>query len=369
MANILDYIDWRGDITFKQSPFCEVDGLILGLLSYMELSGIAEGEKAKDGITLSRAAKKYFKKFGDVPPSMGILIPKEFPTLFKKAAESQRYGDMRLFGYRSVLSTESETQFAALCISVGDGSLYVSYRGTDDTLIGWKENFNMSFMESVEAQRLALDYLVEASRTQRGKIRVGGHSKGGNLSVYAAINAPKRLRARILDVYNNDGPGFINSIENTDGYVSLGERIHTNLPHYCVVGLLLEHTKDYKVVKCSADGIWQHDPFSWQIMRDAFVREKSLSKECLKVEKSIDAWLRDIDNTKRSEFVEAMHKVFTANSAQTLTDIAADKFEFIRSLSKLDTSVRDTIISTGKILVREGWNTARNKKKGEVEEK
>lgn len=369
MANVLDYIDWRGDLTFKQSPFCEVDGLILGLLSYMELSGIADGEIAKEGITLSSAAKKYFKKFGDNPPSMGILIPKEFPMFFKKAAESARYGDMRLFGYKSVISTVSETQFAAVCISVGDGSLYVSYRGTDDTLVGWKENFNMSFMDSVEAQRLALDYLIDASKCHRGKIRVGGHSKGGNLAMYAAINSPKRLRTRILDVYNNDGPGFINSIENTEGYIALKERIHTNLPHYCVVGLLLEHTTDYKVVKCSADGIFQHDPFSWEIMGERFVREKTLSKECLKVERSIKAWLRDIDNDKRSEFVEAVHKVFTANSAQTLTDIAEDKFDFIRSLSKLDTSVRDVIISTGKILVREGWNTARNKKKGEDSEK
>ncbi len=363
MANILDYIDWRGDLTFKKAPFCEVDGLVLSLLSYMELSGIAEGETLRRAITLRDALDVYFKKFGDDVPPKGALIPDEFPEFFCRAANSPRYGDMRLLRYKAVSSRDSETQFAALCISVGDGSLFVSYRGTDDTLAGWKENFNMSFMDSVPAQRLALDYLSSAARAIRGKIRVGGHSKGGNLSMYAAINAGKSLQNRILGVYNNDGPGFNRELHEYSGYPDVSDKIQTSLPHYSVVGLLLEHTKVDKVVRSTASGIWQHDPFSWEIKGERFVTEEKLSDECLAVEKTIKGWTKGLDNDERRDFVEAVYKVLSASFAETLTDIASDKMDFIRSLAKVEPKVREVIISAVKLLVKEGISTAQGQRK------
>lgn len=358
MANILDYIDWRGDLTFDNAPFNEVDGLVLSLLSYMELSGIAEVETLRDSVTLHDAVNACFVKYGDKIPPRGAIIPKEFPTFFRRVADSARYGDMRILRYKSVLSLDSETQFAALCISVGDGSSYISFRGTDDTLVGWKEDFNMSFMDSVPAQRLALDYLCEAARAFRGKIRIGGHSKGGNLSMYAALNAPKKLYRRIINVYNNDGPGFNRPLTEFEGYTAVAEKIETVLPHYSVVGLLLEHTKVDKVVKSAAEGIWQHDPFSWEVKGAHFVTEKKLSKDCLAVEGTIKSWIKDLDMEERHAFVDAVYKVFRANSAETLTDIASGKIDFIRSLTKVDPKVRDVIIATGKMLVKESISTA-----------
>lgn len=358
MANILDYIDWRGDLDIKKAPFNEVDGLVLSLLSYMELSDIAEGETLRGSITLREAVNKCFAKFGDKMPPRGAIIPKEFPTFFRRVADSERYGNMRVLRFKNVFSVVSETQFAALCISVGDGSFFVSYRGTDDSLAGWKEDFNMSFMDSVPAQRIALDYLCDAARVMRGKIRIGGHSKGGNLSMYAAINSPKRILRRILNVYNNDGPGFNRQMTEFEGYSAVKDRMQTALPHYSVVGLLLEHTKVDKVVKSTADGIWQHDPFSWEVKGTHFVTEKKLSNECLAVEKALKSWMSGYDSDERREFVEAVYSVFRANGANSLTDIASDKIDFVRSLAKVDPKVRDVIIESGKLLVREGWNTA-----------
>ncbi len=358
MANILDYIDWRGDLDIKKAPFCEVDGLVLALLSYMELSDIADADTLRRSITLREAVNKCFAKYGDKMPPRGAIMPKEFPTFFRRVADSNRYGNMRVLRYKSVFSKESETQFAALTVSVGDGSFYVSFRGTDDTLVGWKEDFNMSYMESVPAQRIALEYLCDAARVMRGRIRVGGHSKGGNLSMYAAMNVSKRLAHRIISVYNNDGPGFNREMTSFDGYGAVADRIQTVLPHYSVVGLLLEHTRVDKVVKSTADGIWQHDPFSWEVKGERFVTEKKLSPECLSVEKTLKSWMRGLGTEERRDFVEAVYSVFRSNSAETLTDIASGKIDFLRSLTRVDPKVREVIVETGKLLVKEGINTA-----------
>lgn len=363
MSNILDYIDWRGDLSVKAAPFCEVDNLILSVLAYMELDGIADGENLRRSISLSDAAERYFLRYGGKTPPTGVLIPKEFPVLYRKAAESHRFGEMRVLRFKKVISRESETQFAAVCFAVGDGSFFVSYRGTDDTIVGWKENFNMSFMESVPAQELARDYLEEAARHIRGKIRVGGHSKGGNLAMYASANASPRVQRRIINVYNNDGPGFRKSMERHLGFAAISDRVQTSVPHFSVVGLLLEHGKVDKVVKSTADRLWQHDPITWEIRGDSFVTAETVSEESLRIEKTIKAWVAELSEDERREFVEAVYKAFTVGSAQTLSDIAADKFDFIRSLGKLDGKVRDIILSTGKLLLIEGWNTAQGERK------
>ena len=176
MSSILDYIDWRGDLTFRASPFNEVDNLILTQLSFVNWEKIAEGKKRRESITLREAAARCFKDEQSRASGLGVLIPDEIPVLLEKAAKSVRFGNMRLLRFESIIDEEKQTQFAALCILVGDGSFYVSFRGTDDTLVGWKENFNMGYMDSVPAQALALNYLNGAARALRGKIRVGGHS-------------------------------------------------------------------------------------------------------------------------------------------------------------------------------------------------
>ena len=363
MSTILDYIDWRGDLSVKSSPFCEVDNLIVTLLSFMELGGIADKSLRRHGIKLSEAVKMYLEKYDPSEYSMGVLIPDEMPELFKKAAASKRFGEMRLFGYKSILDDVTETQFAALCIDVGDGSVYVAFRGTDDTIVGWKENFNMSFMDSIPAQRHALEYLEDISRHTIGKLRVGGHSKGGNLALYASANASKRTKRRIIAVYNNDGPGFGKSIEETMGFEEIKDKILTIVPSFSVVGLLLEHGKVDKVIKSSGNGVWQHDPCTWEVLGDSFVLSDGLTRESSHIEKTLKACVAELSTDERRDMVEALYKVFTANHAKTLSDIAADKMDFVRALGKLDDKTRNIIISTGKLILKEGMRVRKSEKK------
>lgn len=369
MSNILDYIDWRGDLTLKASPFNEIDNLILTQFSFVNWEGIAEGKKRRETITLREAAALCFKDEDSRASGLGVLIPDEIPVLLEKAAKSERFGNMRLLRFESVIDEEKQTQFAALCILVGDGSFYISFRGTDDTLVGWKENFNMGYMDSVPAQALAADYVAAAARALRGRIRVGGHSKGGNLAVYSAANAPRRVQKRIIAVYNNDGPGFGKSLDGSAGFAAIEPRLLTVVPQFSVVGLLLEHGKVDKVVKSNGSRIWQHDPYTWEVSGNRFVLADSLSPESMRIEKTLKAWVADMTQEERRDMVDAVYKVFTAGNAKTLTDIAADKLDFIRSLGKIDAKTRDIIFSTGKLLVREGLRVAQEEKAKAKEEK
>ena len=370
MSNILDYLDWRGDLKIdRRAPFCEVDNLILTQLSFVDLVGIADGDHLRHSVTLREAAARYLANPATHADRLGVLIPNEVSTLLKAAAASVRFGNMRLLRFENTIDETLQTQFAALCIVVGDGSFYVSFRGTDDTLVGWKENFNMGFMDSVPAQLLAARYTEAAARAFRGKIRIGGHSKGGNLSLYAASHLPRRLQKRVIAVYNNDGPGFGKSITETEGFAAIAPRVLTVVPQSSVVGLLLEHGKVDKIVKSTGDGVWQHDPYTWEVLGDHFVLADALTPESLRLEKTLKAWVADMTVEQRRDMVEAVYRVFTANNAKTLTDIASDKLDFLLSLGKMDAKTRDIIFSTGKLLLKESLRVSQAEKAQAKEEK
>ena len=370
MSNILDYLDWRGDLKIdRRAPFCEVDNLILTQLSFVDLVGIADGDHLRHSVTLREAAARYLANPAAHADRLGVLIPNEVSTLLEAAAASVRFGNMRLLRFENTIDETLQTQFAALCIVVGDGSFYVSFRGTDDTLVGWKENFNMGFMDSVPAQLLAARYTEAAARAIRGKIRIGGHSKGGNLSLYAASHLPRRLQKRVIAVYNNDGPGFGTSSTETEGFAAIAPRVLTVVPQSSVVGLLLEHGKVDKIVKSTGDGVWQHDPYTWEVLGDHFVLADALTPESLRLEKTLKAWVADMTVEQRRDMVEAVYRVFTANNAKTLTDIASDKLDFLLSLGKMDAKTRDIIFSTGKLLLKESLRVSQAEKAQAKEEK
>lgn len=158
MANILDYLDWRGDLTLAQDPFNEVDNLILAELSFVDFGGIVPGPGGGRAVPLWKAAEAYFAKTEGRPIDMGVLVPNQIPELLRRAAASPRFRDMKLNGFVDHLDTVKAEQFAALAAECGDGTVYLSFRGTDDTLAGWKEDFYLSCMREVPAQKMAVTY-------------------------------------------------------------------------------------------------------------------------------------------------------------------------------------------------------------------
>ena len=159
MANILDYLDWRGDLTLRESPFNEVDNLLLAELSFLDMTGIVPDMGRHAPVPLGQAVDAWFDARKGEKLSMGVLVSHEILEMSRKMAETPRFREMGLSCCRSRLDLERETQFAAITISLGDGTVYLSFRGTDDTLVGWKEDFNMTFSPIVPSQELAAAYM------------------------------------------------------------------------------------------------------------------------------------------------------------------------------------------------------------------
>lgn len=215
MSNIFDYLEWRGDLSIKVDKFNEIDNLILSRLSYFPFDGLFE---SNEEIELKEVYERY-KKLG----TTGRILQKEDIDLFPLLAKSNRFGDLKLTRYTNKLDLIKEKQFSAITILLPDEIIYVSYRGTDNTVVGWKKDFNMSFSELVSSQTDAVEYLENVAKAYNKKLLVGGYSKGGNLAVYVGTFCKKEIQNNIIKIYNNDGSGFVDKVLNTTHIETLSE--------------------------------------------------------------------------------------------------------------------------------------------------
>ena len=266
MSNIFDYLAWRGDLSFGNAPLCPVDALIFSMLPYIRLEDFVPPSARDEPVRLADAASAYFAN-----PPKKVNPDVNHAKLLQLLAEAPRFAPLRLLAAQKEVDRESVMQFAAITVLLPGQNLFVAFEGTDDTLIGWQEDFRMSYECPVPAQLRARSYLraVAAAHPLR-RIFVGGHSKGGNLAMYAAVHSGPEVRYRIRAVYNNDGPGFCDDTLSSTEYAEMRERIHTYLPQSSIVGVLLEHDESYKIVKSEAKGLAQHDPYTWQIRGNDF---------------------------------------------------------------------------------------------------
>ena len=359
MANILDYLDWRGDLTLLASPFNEVDALLLAELSFIEFEGIVPPPELGHGLRLRDAASSYFARRKNRRADMGLLVPGDIPAMLRAMADSRRFGDMMVNAFEERIDEALEQQFAAVTIDLGDGTVYVSFRGTDDTLVGWKENLNMSFLAEVPAQERAAQYLARIARQYPDrKLRVGGHSKGGNLAIYSAVKCAEEIQNRIVGVYNNDGPGFLSDLSATAEHQRIAERIHTVVPQSSVVGLLLEHEKNVQVVHSTYEGIMQHDGFSWEVKGTQFVHLDGFSREGKLLDETIDAWSAQLSPQQRESFADALYEVLTATGARTLSELGGERLKsavsMLKSYKNLDRETRRALSGALGLLLRLG---------------
>ena len=352
MANMLDYIDWRGDLPFSSVPLNEVDNLVLSAICYVDFEGIVSPSFNKP-ILLSTAAKAYLRRHKGEKAYLGAIVPPQIITLMAKAAKSKRFGSVRVCGYINHVNDESQSQFSAITYLLDENNICVSYRGTDDSIIGWKENFNMSFMHPVPAQIEALSYLEDVAGERMGNIYVAGHSKGGNLAVYAVTKCKETTLSRIISAYNNDGPGFNTEFIESDAYQRAKIKIRTIIPESSVVGMLLEHEESYEVVKSSESGLLQHDPLSWEVMGGSFIHLDTISEESKFIDKTIKEWLGEMAVEDREVFVDNLFDALSSTSAKTLTDLNADRKKILKAWSGLDTETRNTVFKYIKLLFKE----------------
>ena len=344
MANMIDYIDWRGDLTFEQSRLNEVDNALLVFFSFLDMNGIVSDTPCADGITLHDATEKYFKRIEGQKVSFGAIIPtNDIHTMAKKMAASVRFGGIVLSGYTDRIDIENEEQFAAYTAKLDDGSVFVAFRGTDDTLVGWKEDLNMTFTEETRAQKSSVEYIARVAESFEGPIRLGGHSKGGNLAVYSAAQSPYAVRHRIYRIYNNDGPGFTKNFIESMGYTEIKPRIVKLVPQDSVVGMMLYNDDHYTVIRSARTGIDQHNSFLWQVLGKRFVRMNRLSEKTVILNRTLNRWLEDKDMETRRELCQAVYEIMTAANARTLSDFGKDKLLLVRSIKMIEPQKRDMV--------------------------
>lgn len=358
MANLLDYLDWRGDLTLAQAPFNEVDNLILSELSLVDFSGIVPGLKDSGSIPLYQAADAFFQQYApEEEIDMGVLIPDAIPLMLEKMAGSPRFGEMKLSCFETRFNEETTEQFAALAIDTGDGAVYFSFRGTDDTLAGWKEDFHMTYMPEIPAQKTAVEYITAAARQfPRKKLRLGGHSKGGNLAIWASVFCPTPIQKRILSVWSNDGPGFHADILSLPQYTRIADRIFRIIPKSSIVGMLLEHDEDYIVVDSSQQGLMQHDGFSWEVLGTGFVQLYSVTESARLSDLVLKEWMDNLTFEQRESFIDGLFQVLTASGAQTLTDLKSDKLKaaagMVKAMTAMDKQTKKVLTYAIKVLLR-----------------
>lgn len=317
--NCMDYLQVRGVLPFRVSPFCPVDNLILSTCVYLPFEQVLPSLKKGGWVPLPQAAESLM----DQPDwdAVGLIMAKDTPALLLQAAQSPRFQEVQLGCCESVL--DDGTQFAALTYRLPDGTLYLAFRGTDDTLVGWKECFAMSYAFPVPAQAKAQEYLIQVAQRHPGKLRVGGHSKGGNLAVWAAVHAPPPIQRRILQVYSNDGPGFGQDLVSTQTYQALAERIVTYVPQTSLVGTLLHQDPRAVVIRSHGMGtIGQHAPFSWEVQGTAFLPLPRRSRRGALEAAGFQSWVDGMAPQEREEFTNIFFSLLSASQAETLSELS-----------------------------------------------
>jgi len=238
------------------------------------------------------------------------------------------------------------------------------------SLVGWKEDFNMSFMQNIPSQLEAVKYLNEIGSRYMGKLIIGGHSKGGNLSVYASMFCKKRVQKKILEIINADGPGFDESIFNTENYLKILEKINTYIPQSSIIGRLLEHDENYEIIHSTQKGFMQHDIYSWQVNATNLVRIPELTDESKFVDKVVRDWLKNTTPEQRKNFVNVIYDVLLATEAKNITDFGIDTLKkvatVIKSYKNIDKEDRKEIERMIKLLFESTVKNIKDKKKEEV---
>lgn len=354
MANLFDYLDWYGDFDFQTVPFNEVDNLVLAQLSYMRLDGALGPDdimptyeaqmrflQAHDLDTPTDTEKRQAElvRIGEAIATPGVQLPDNGPLISERtndllgylATSGKRYREARVGYYESALDEDTHEQFGALTVLLPDGTTYVSFRGTDDSIVGWVEDCDISY-HVIPSQEHALRYLRRVAGKTVGPLRIGGHSKGGNLAAYAAVAAPE-LDARIIEVWCNDSPGFEDQVVPLASFDRLLDRVHLFTPEYSVVGAIMEHALAPTIIKSAGDGVMEHSEVDWQVMRGSIVRGSEQRAGSVNVNKAFNDLLASRDLPGREKFITELYQSCLDHGLHTVSDMMGSGAAGLRAVT------------------------------------
>lgn len=357
--NLLDYVAWRGDLSFEERAFNEIDSLILSILSYENYDGILVKESEK---TLKETADRFFQKYDEETLKNRVSLTNRSYELLKEAAKTMRFGELIMCHYVNEVDERQEVQFAAVTFCYRNVWKYIAFRGTDDTIVGWKEDFAMTYRNEVPSQHRAMEYIkqIDASSSlldralKKNVYYIGGHSKGGNLAMYAAAAVPAKIQDQIRRVDNFDGPGFHEEMCKRPSFQRILPRIHTYIPTGSIFGRLFTHFEKVSIIKSDQSGLFQHDAFSWHVTAQHFVYQEDMTLGSEKASAKLNGMLEEYTPKQREELVSSLFSVFEKLKIHTLSDLTrldlSKGIMAIREISALDGKSRKVLIDMLKII-------------------
>jgi hypothetical protein len=346
--NVTTYVRFRGDLSFKESPFNEIDALIFTLLSYIDFKGIASYEGS---ITLKEASEKVVAiETGEPVEGHHNAAPHEL-ELLNLAGQSKRFGETKITYFVDELDNEEVRQFCAMHFVFEKNASFVAFRGTDDTLVGWKENFQMLYANNVAGQVRAARYLSETCLHDLKhlfmKYYVGGHSKGGNIAVYGVLHCDEPAVKKIAKVYSFDGPGFEQPFEEMPRYQEIKDKLETYTPKFSAIGFCLDHYRLDHTVDSFYNGLYQHDGYSWIVEGTHFKRAER-DEDSKRVEANFKEWVHSIPIDHRESFVNALFEVLEESGCNSISDFLnlnmSRAINIMKKMINIPSEERDLII-------------------------
>lgn len=344
IGTIIEYLKEYGNISFRESPMNEVDSLVLCQFAYLKFDGIVPGvEENLPSVKL--------KDLEEHPDYEKLYADERYEKVNRKLVTAmlagKRYRNMKMNCYVNFIEKEWETQFSAVTLILDDGTIYVAFRGTDETIVGWKEDFNMAFLSPVPGQAYSVEYLNAVGARLHRPFYVGGHSKGGNLAVYSSMNCRPEIQDRIIRIYSMDGPGFRPEVLKDANYSMIARRVVKILPHSSLVGMLFESDMHFKVVESRTFGLLQHNPYTWLVKDGKLVEVKDIYESRKQMDNTLNEWILSLDEEQLRVFVDTLFQVINASQAEDLIQFTA---EWRKSMNGIVAALKEVDEQTAGIL-------------------
>ncbi|MBE6611182.1 MAG: DUF2974 domain-containing protein [Ruminococcaceae bacterium] len=343
MADLFEYFPWRGDLSMTAAPFCDVDRLILSELAYIDFD--ADTPQPLPDLCQKVLSKIEGKSNAE---KKKILHLKQDEQLLRELSTCKRFKNCLIGSCVSQFDPEIEQQFAAMTVILPDETAACVYRGTDWSLIGWKEDINMAYCDVLPSQQSAVHYLRQAMERYETKFRVMGHSKGGNLAIFASAFCGEPLQDRILEVTSLDGPGFGELVIRSDGYKNIADRVRTVLPKSSIVGALFTNTGKFAVIESKSSPIMQHIPYTWEILGPNFVTVAERDGTSQLIGTAFNDWIRGLEPERRKLFIDTVWSLLADTEIYDLDDLlnGRNTLTVIKNYNALDESSKRMIGET-----------------------
>lgn len=356
MKNMLDYIKEFGHVSFEERAFSEIDALVLTELEYLPLEKVVPSdENGENFVTVKEIAEYMQEHKQELFDENPMMITQERHEVSQVIADAPRFQSLKFFGVVSVWDKDTTKQFAAVTVEVEPSVRLVVFRGTDETLIGWKEDFLMTYSPLVAAQTDAKEYLAKQASLFDGDLMVSGHSKGGNLAIYAAATQEEDVQLRIVDIFCLDSPGLYRSVLETKGYQNIVPLAMRYIPQDSLVGLMLESEVPYVIVKSNATGAMQHSAMTWEIEDGQFIKMEKLTKNSQLNDQTFKKWTESVSDEELELFWNVFFELLFSVGIDTVNDLYGQFMhyvqEFLKAAGDMDEEKRELLTRIALLLV------------------